>query len=266
MLIQKILERSVAALELSNVLLQSSASTSSAIANVFESSDVGAQDLMLDSSARILTDRITTPQHERWMDDLDNLARDVDALFGKNTCRTVDVGLDVPVTRTCSSMPLTVARVHSVAGSDDVVSRSLPAASSVQSLSARRRPRHSAGAGSSMRAADTCSTGRLRLGSPDQQQMHSPPPRPRTQFISASADALILEPSTSATLDASSMHIPSFRANATAGSSSASGSLFHVDAPSSSSLLIPPPSPKSPAYASLVRHAQRSSSATRSSP
>lgn len=260
------------------MLLQSSASTSSAIANVFESSDVGTQDLMLDSSARILTDRITTPQHERWMDDLDNLARDVDALFGKNTqeeesrCRTADVGFDVPVTR--SSMPLRVARVHSVAGSDNVVSRSLPAASSVQSLSARRRPRHSAGAGSSMRALDShsflpseTSAGRLRLGSPDQQQMHSPPPRPRTQFISASADALILSPSTNGTLDASSMHIPGFRANATAGSSSsASGSLLHVDAPSSSSLLIPPPSPRSPAYASLVRHAQRSSSATRSSP
>lgn len=76
--LDSLLERSVNALELSNALLHSSMTAQSSLTNVFDVDQ--SSDRMLDARARGLSQRIRKNKNvqERWMDDLDDLTKDVE--------------------------------------------------------------------------------------------------------------------------------------------------------------------------------------------
>ncbi|KAF5371345.1 hypothetical protein D9758_004180 [Tetrapyrgos nigripes] len=80
--LDSLLERSVHALEMSNALLQSSMSTQNTLSNVFSAGS--PSDSTLEVRARGLSSRITNDRdmHEVWADDLAEIGRDVERLFG----------------------------------------------------------------------------------------------------------------------------------------------------------------------------------------
>lgn len=224
---QKILERSVAALELSNALLQSSMSAESSLSPALPSAPPSPPP-QVDYQTRQLTERIrgNHAKHERWMDDLDMLSRDVEALC--------DDGPGPSVGRMNIPGRLRVPNNEA----DAVVSRSLPSTG---------LPRRSHRSAVDLRRRDSDS-GRLRLTS--EQRFTSAPPRAMTQYINAGADledlaessSEILLPSTTGLR--SSSHISSF------------------SSPISSTFSPPPPSPS--AYECLARQASRSPESSRS--
>ncbi|KAL5527473.1 hypothetical protein ACEPAG_6264 [Sanghuangporus baumii] len=229
--LDKILERSVAALELSNTLLQSSMSTQSSLNHVLSPP---SPEESLDSQARLLTDRIRGNNHTRWMDDLDVLANDVEALFDDKCCSGIN-GVDIPGrTKVPNKTP------------DEMVSRSLPASSSI------RKPRHN---GLGLRGHSD--NGRLRLTT-DQRAFSSSAPRAITQYVNADAELGGLHGSS---FDMSqSILLPS----TTGLRSSSTLTSFSSPVPSAFSPPHPSTSSPSPAYASLARQASRSPRPSRS--
>ncbi|KAL5487967.1 hypothetical protein ACEPAI_6075 [Sanghuangporus weigelae] len=229
--LDKILERSVAALELSNTLLQSSMSTQSSLNHVLSPP---SPEESLDSQARLLTDRIRANNHARWMDDLDVLANDVEALFDDKNCSVIN-GVDIPGrAKGPNKAP------------DEMVSRSLPASSSI------RKPQRN---GLGLRGHSD--NGRLRLTT-DQHAFSSYAPRAITQYVNADAELGGLHGSS---FDMSqSILLPS-----TTGLRSSS-TLTSFGPPVSPAFSPPPPSTSSPspAYASLARQASRSPRPSRS--
>ncbi|THH11742.1 hypothetical protein EW145_g483 [Phellinidium pouzarii] len=239
--LDKILERSVAALELSNALLQSSANTKSALSTVL-TADSSMSDQMLDTHARGITDRIRDHSgvHDRWMDDLDELARDIEELYDDEPGPSVG-RLAVPIRR---------AHARAVQPDDCPISRSLPSSGLHRK---QRRPSLDLQEG----RKSVSEAGRLRLSPRERHHFQAPPPRALTQYVSVGAG---FREAPQSTLDASSVVLPS-----TIGlRPSAHVSDFNL-ASSSSAFSPPPPSPGPSAYASLVRHANRSPSSSRSS-
>lgn len=182
-------------------------------------------DESLHSQARTLSERIRGNNHARWMDDLDVLAKDVEALF--DDCKVN--GVDIPGHKN-------TAKQNSP---DEMVSRSLPATSNI------RRPRRSL---TSLRGQSD--NGGLRLTtSNDRRIFSSPVPRAMTQFVNADAEFGCL-PGSSSDMKQSIL-LPS-----TLGLRSSS-TLTNFSSPVS-----PPPlqsaTSSSPAYASLARQASRS--------
>ncbi|EJD01354.1 uncharacterized protein FOMMEDRAFT_169492 [Fomitiporia mediterranea MF3/22] len=230
--LDRILERSVAALELSNSLLQSSMSTQSSLSTVF-SPELSSPEQLLDYRARQLTDRIHNNHgmHERWMDDLDILTRDVEALHDEEPHYSTGVGR--------VNVPGRLKVPHDT--SDAAVSRSLPSASCLPRKSRRR-------SSFDLRNRGTSDCGRLRLTS-DQRALSAPAPRAMTQYVNANADLGDLLESSS---DVSSILLPS--TNGLRSSSTVS----NFSSPSLTTL-SPPPACSS-AYASLARQASRSPS------
>ncbi|KAI5123383.1 hypothetical protein M0805_006091 [Coniferiporia weirii] len=231
--LDKILERSIAALELSNALLQSSATTNSALSSAL-AADSTAADKMLDTQARVLTSRIRNNNgvHERWMDDLDELARDVEELYDGKPSPSVS-RLSVPVRRAPAET------------TDSSISRSLPSSGlhKTQRLSSPSSP------DLRKRGNSVSDYGRLRLSSPGQHHFQAPP-RALTQYVSVDAD---FGEASRPTLGSTSVFLPS-----TIGLRS-SARTHDIHLPSSSTLSPPPPSPGPSAYTSLARHVSRSS-------
>ncbi|KZW04160.1 hypothetical protein EXIGLDRAFT_743728 [Exidia glandulosa HHB12029] len=171
--LDSLLERSVHALELSNVLLQSTMNSRSSL-NASMAHD-RIVDRNLELSATFLNNRIrdTSDIQEEWMDDLEGVVRDVRDLYGDT----------------------------------DSVSRSLPSGSSPPPIHAlgiapggshRRRSSH----------GHSSERPRLRLSHspPTGSQYMSPPPRALTQYVSVSSaqgDA------SESTADSESIYLPS---------------------------------------------------------
>ncbi|KAH8118422.1 hypothetical protein DFH11DRAFT_1567303 [Phellopilus nigrolimitatus] len=217
--LDKILERSVAALELSNSLLQTSMSTNSSVSNVL-ASDPAASDRMLDTQARVLTNRIRDNHgvHERWMDDLDDLSRDVKALYDDDEPGPSQLSTGTP---------------------DISVSRSLPS-------SGLHRKQPVSSPNLQRRRSSITDSGRLRLSPSEQHRLQALPPRALTQYVSVGADF-------ESTSDASPIFLPS-----TLGLRAAAHlSDFNLSSPSPSTSTLSPPSPSfgPSAYSSLARHA-----------
>lgn len=171
--LDSLLERSVHALELSNTLLQSSMSTQSSLATVLGGSDSGADQLM-ESQARILTSRIRENRgvHAGWMDDLDDLAKGVENLYGDGVKNRPD---------------------------ENAISRSLP--TSGVPLPPRRNPRRP----SLELRRNVSDAPRLHMSAGDHRH-NIPPPRALTQYVSvesALGDAL------ESTADLTSIYLPS---------------------------------------------------------
>ncbi|KZT29366.1 hypothetical protein NEOLEDRAFT_594157 [Neolentinus lepideus HHB14362 ss-1] len=78
--LDSLLERSVHALELSNTLLQSSMSTQSSLSTILAADS--PIDRSLETRARALSSKIGGDVHEVWMDDLEQITKGVDKLFG----------------------------------------------------------------------------------------------------------------------------------------------------------------------------------------
>ncbi|KAH9948786.1 hypothetical protein B0H21DRAFT_214051 [Amylocystis lapponica] len=82
--LDSLLARSVHALEMSNVLLQSSMSTQSSLSAVLSSDSIA--DRSLEARAQLLSSRITGNRglHDTWMEDLDEISQSVESLVSKD--------------------------------------------------------------------------------------------------------------------------------------------------------------------------------------
>lgn len=228
--LQKILERSVAALEYSNtLLLQTSVSQDSAKPTRAPSPENTISDIPSGLAARSVTERLQddTAVRERWMDNLKALSRDLDELCEGSSKRSS--GIEIKRQRTLSNE------------SEHSISQSLPS----EGVQRPRKPNRR----SSVDMARNAS-GSLQLAD-NTQRLYSHPPRAMTQYVHADAvfgdgtgspsrQHTILLPSTNG------LRSPARLADFVSPSSSA-----HSHLPSSSSC-------PGTAYARLARHAQRS--------
>ncbi|KAK7470134.1 hypothetical protein VKT23_001573 [Stygiomarasmius scandens] len=176
--LDSLLERSVHALEMSNALLQSSMSTQNTLSNVFSAGS--PPDSTLEASAQGLI-RNNKDMHEVWADDLAEISRDVERLFGDN-----------------SSEEQIRSRKNSKEGS---ISSSVPTLTSPLRQH-RRRP--------SLDLRSTSDKPQLRYDRQNRGQLVARPPRALTQYVVADTngqfDNGIVLPSTLGLRSASSHH------------------------------------------------------------
>ncbi|PBK93883.1 hypothetical protein ARMGADRAFT_1029753 [Armillaria gallica] len=165
--LDSLLERSVHALEMSNVLLQSSISTQTSMSTIL-SSDSPA-DSTLEISARRLSSRIRNNRniHHAWADDLEQISHGVDSLFNDTSRRNSG---------------------HSLEGS---ISMSLPTSSPPPEMYRHLHRRRS-----STEFRTATNEPHLRLEPQVRSQLVSPPPRALTQYVVSNADDTIILPST----------------------------------------------------------------------
>lgn len=226
---QKILERSVAALEYSNtLLLQTSLSTDSTKLDRTPSPQNTISDLPIGRGARSVSERLQDNHvtQERWMEDLETLSKDLDNLCGPSN----RAGVDIKRRRTLEN------------DNDHSISRSLPSTGPIYRKATRR----------SSVDAHVCrnDSGRLQLAE-NEQRLYSHPPRAMTQYVHA--DAVFGDGP-----EASPTHHHSILLPSTNGLRSSSH-VSDFNSPSSS-VWSPPHSqltPSTPAYTSLARHARR---------
>ncbi|KIM76416.1 hypothetical protein PILCRDRAFT_98758 [Piloderma croceum F 1598] len=157
--LDSLLQRSVHALEMSNALLQSSMSTQSSLSTLLAADN--ATDRSLDRTTRSISTRIrgNGDVHENWMDDLDEITKGVNGLFGDDAA----------------------ARNSA----ESLVSRSLPT-SSMPNMPQRHRRRPSL----NFRAAAMSDTGpHLHLSAEvDRAELISPAPRAMTLYVASTDD------------------------------------------------------------------------------
>ena len=175
--LDSLLERSVHALELSNSLLQSSMSTQSSLSAIVNNNEFDDADKLLDARARVLSSRIRTNRnvHQRWFDDLDDLAEDVENLY--QASRSVHTGSPSSLSQSAPSssasvLPRLNRRVHQ------------------NSLDIR---------------SDELVHGRLHSHA-QLRHLASPPPRAMTQYVSVGSEC---GDASETTANPSSIYLPS---------------------------------------------------------
>ena len=197
--LDSLLERSVHALEMSNTLLQSSISTQTSLSTILAGGDTAgsSRETMLEARAMNLRSRIQDDCDARagWADDLEEITRDVEGLFGPTPSTMTEggavsdgkegVGIGVSIQR-----PSLHRREHSTASG---MSCSLPAVSTLSSAALslnHRRP------SLDLHEATVTMPG-LQLARQSRDNLISPPPRPITQYAPSIqlADEIVL-PST----------------------------------------------------------------------
>ncbi|KAG9218746.1 hypothetical protein CCMSSC00406_0001140 [Pleurotus cornucopiae] len=188
-----LLERSVHALEMSNVLLQSSISTQTSLSTILASPDTRHGDRELEARALGLSSRIRGNKvvHRGWAEDLDEIGRDVEDLFEGGSGSESDELQGRSVVRRAH-------RERHNRGSLDSISSSLPTTSEIMgNRHYRRRP------SLDIRAPSTSSTFRsddapqLRLSHNGRNQLVASIPRPLTQYIESTEDPSVFHiPST----------------------------------------------------------------------
>lgn len=179
-----LLQRSVHALEMSNALLQSSMSTQSSLSALLASDNV--TDLSLDRSTQTISTRMrgNGDAHEHWMDDLEEITKGVNGLFGEG-----------PVSAAANS-------------AESSVSRSLPTSSMPRMAHHRRR------SSVNFRKAATTETGpHLHLSSEvDRTELIASAPRALTLYVASTDDPdSILLPSTLGLRTSTSAHNSSWQ-------------------------------------------------------
>lgn len=162
--LDSLLARSVHALEMSNVLLQSSMTTQSTLNNVLTRNSQG--EASLETHVRNLSSRISGGSN--WMDDLDQISRGVEGLFEEE------------------------AGKHSREASiDSSTSQSLPASSSMASAADQVRRSHLRRPSLDLRNAS------LSFSAHERHTLVAPPPRAMTMYIDSTEDPdSIMLPST----------------------------------------------------------------------
>ncbi|KAG1815686.1 uncharacterized protein BJ212DRAFT_1357997 [Suillus subaureus] len=162
-----LLERSVHALEMSNVLMQSSISTQCSLSALL-SSEVGP-DRSLEVRARNLSTRIrlNSGVHGTWMAHLEEISKGVDGLFDEE-----------------------LRDISPVKPDESAISQSLPT-SNIKDLRNRRRP-------SLLELNGSCSSAsQLQFSFPKRDFLVAPAPRALTQYVESTADpGMIILPST----------------------------------------------------------------------
>lgn len=179
--LDSLLARSVHALELSNTLLQSSLATKSSTTAVLSTDS-------LEERATGLSKRIMKSKdlQENWIDDLEDIGKRVDSLFGEQT--EIEDGPG-PSTGQGSRIPIKPP----TRGATIPISQSLPTSSGLaQTLVERRR-----GQKSSLTVFTPTSEGQLNYSTHDRGHFVAPPPRPLTVYIGSddtSSNAIKLPP------------------------------------------------------------------------
>ncbi|KIM46515.1 hypothetical protein M413DRAFT_441603 [Hebeloma cylindrosporum] len=243
--LDSLLERSVHALEMSNTLLQSSISTQTSLSTILAPDAPG--DSSLEARAIGLSSRIrdTWDARETWADDLEEITRNVEGLFGND--------------------PDPDLRRHSLRSSEGSVSSSLPSSNSFSIRRNRRTP------SLDLRHASDSATSGLHYSQQSRANLISPPPRALTQFVASTQDAeSILLPSTIGLRSPPSLHHSSDWRPLNNLASSSTTSLLST--PSFSTSLLPPKltdkplEPSTPAYNMLSSFVYRASSSETSTP
>lgn len=185
--LDSLLARSVHALEISNTLLRSSLATKSSMASVLSTDS--HMDESLEESATGLSKRVMKSKdlQKHWIDDLEEIGKRVDSLFGEQTETeggpgpSNGLGLQIPV-----KPPSWDAA--------SPVSQSLPISSGLpQTLAERRRGRNSP----LLAVVTPTSEGRLGYSTHDRSHFVAPPPRALTVYIGSDdtdPDAIKLPP------------------------------------------------------------------------
>lgn len=243
--LDSLLERSVHALEMSNTLLQSSISTQTSLSTILAPDTPG--DSSLEARAIGLSSRIrdTWDARETWADDLEEITRNVEGLFGND--------------------PDSDLRRHSLRSSEGSVSCSLPSSSSFSMRRNRRTP------SLDLRQASDSFTPGLHYSQQSRANLISPPPRALTQYVASTQDAeSILLPSTIGLRSPPSLHHSSDWRPLNNLASSSTTSLLST-ASFSTSLLPPkltdkPLEPSTPAYNMLSSFVYRAPSSETSTP
>jgi len=185
--LDSLLARSVHALEISNTLLQSSFTTKSSMTAVLSSNspvDDGLEESATGLSKRIMKSR---DLQKNWIDDLEEIEKRVDSLFGEQTGRgegpSSGRGRDSGISAEPPSPDAT-----------SPISQSLPTSPAVPpTLAERRRGLNSP----SLTVVTPTSDGQLNYSTHDRSHFVAPPPRALTVYIGSddiNAEAIKLPP------------------------------------------------------------------------
>ena len=256
--LDSLLERSVHALEMSNTLLQSSISTQTSLSAILAGGSGSPQESTLEAHAVNLNTRIRDTVDARvvWADNLEEITRDVEGLFGPDSTAPdvteegegkESVGISIP------------RQFHrrEVSGSSGI-SCSLPDPTLLSSGSfkrSRRRPSLDLQKAS----LDGVPTHGLHYAQQSRENLISPPPRPITQFM-PDIDDIVL-PSTIGIRSQRSVYLTDQWKSVSELASSSTTSLLGI--PSLSTPSLPPKltdkllEPSTPAYNMLSSFVNR---------
>ena len=255
--LDSLLERSVHALEMSNTLLQSSISTQTSLNTVLASDSRG--DSTLEAHAINLSSRIKNTWDSRaaWVDDLEEITRDVEGLFGGS-----EAG---PSTRRHRPLQESPPSSSLLLEGSSGISCSLPSSNSFSSNRSKRRP------SLDLRQASDSTTPRLNLTPHNRVHLVAPAPRALTQYVESTQDTeAIMLPSTIGLRALPSVHHTPDWKQVSEFASSSTTSLLSQPTFSTTPCLPPkltdkPLEPSTPAYnmlSSFVYRAPSSGSAT----
>ena len=185
--LDSLLARSVHALEISNTLLQSSLTTKSPMTAILSTDSPG--DDSLEESATGLSKRVMKSKdlQKNWIDDLEEIGKRVDSLFGEQTETEGDPGPRRVRGSGFSVEPPTP---------DDTspISQSLPTASALPQTLAERRRGHQP---PPLAVGTPTPDGHLNYSTHDRSHFVAPPPRALTVYIGSDdtdPDAIKLPP------------------------------------------------------------------------
>ncbi|EPQ59045.1 hypothetical protein GLOTRDRAFT_113866, partial [Gloeophyllum trabeum ATCC 11539] len=196
--LDSLLERSVHALELSNALLQSSMSTQSSLSTLLAPDSPADQSLQ--ARARVLSSRIGQDVHDVWMEDLEEITKGVDRLFGEHAS---------------SDDERSVAGPSTAGDSSTLVSSSLPSISSIR-RPGRGRRRPSLDFRNARTESASSDAGQLNYSNHDRRNLVATAPRALTLYVDSTDDpSSILLPSTLGLRASSSSYFPDTSSSST---------------------------------------------------
>lgn len=190
--LDSLLERSVHALEMSNTLLQSSISTQTSLSAILAGGSGSPQESTLEAHAVNLNTRIRDTFDARavWADNLEEITRDMEGLFGSNSTAPDDTEEGI-VSEGKEHVGINIRRQfhrREVSGSSGI-SCSLPDSTLLSSGSINRRRRPSLDLEKA--SMDGVATHGLNYAQQSRENLISPPPRPITQFMPSTEDIVL---------------------------------------------------------------------------
>ena len=271
-----LLERSVHALEMSNTLLQSSISTQTSLSAVLAGESPPRQ-TTLETHAANLSSRIRDGWDMRaaWADDLEEITKDVEGLFGMRSSATTPAGSVVDGGEIDGmhgrKMRLKTQRREGSGASG--MSCSLPASTPLL-FGSRNRSMRRPSLDLEEAAKEKGTIPGLHFARQSRDNLVSPPPRPITQFVPSSQDVdEIVLPSTIGVRSQSSMHHTHDPCRSVSELASSSTTSLLLAAPSFSTASSLPPKltnkplePSTPAYNKLSSFVRQPASAGASTP
>ncbi|KAH9844353.1 uncharacterized protein C8Q71DRAFT_903415 [Rhodofomes roseus] len=176
--LDSLLARSVHALEMSNVLLQSSMSTQSSLSAVLQNDPIA--DLSLEARAQMLSRRVSSGRgaHGTWSDDLDEIYRGVEDLVGPRE----GVEEEEEVERISKADMCSLSRSAPASSFEDNFSKGPPTVGAEERVQVRRRP--------SLRrpSLDSMGGSHLEYSNHDRSHFVAPAPRALTIYVDSTDD------------------------------------------------------------------------------